>query len=106
MADEKKPFKKLTWKLAVIAKCRQCAITSAEVKRCNITTCALWPFRLGKSPKPDVNALDLLVFNDNPKSVIFRIRKGKDGEEDDVIVTRKEYSAYIEDDDEEDAEDE
>lgn len=102
MTDEKKPFKKLTWKLAVLAKCRQCAITSAEVKRCVSKDCALWPFRLGKSPKNDVNALDLLVFSDDPNSVIFRVRKGKGGDdEDDVVMTTKEYPAYIEDDDEE-----
>ena len=99
MADDKKPFKKLTWKLAVLAKCRQCAITPHEVKRCTCKDCALWHFRLGKSPKDDVNALDLRVFSDDENSVIFRVRKGKDGDtEDDVIVTRKEYPAYIEDD--------
>ena len=63
MAD--KPFKKLTWKLAVLAKCRQCAITSHEVKKCPCKDCALWHFRLGKSPKDDVNALDLRVFSDD-----------------------------------------
>lgn len=97
MAD--KPFKKLTWKLAVLAKCRQCAITPHEVTKCPCKDCALWHFRLGKSPKEDVNALDLTVFSDDENSVIFRVRKRKDGDdEDDVIVTRKEYPAYIEDD--------
>lgn len=105
MADEKKPFKKLTWKLAVIGKCRQCCCGSTKsVRECSSKTCALWPFRLGKSPKNDVNALDLLVFSDDPNSVIFRVRKNKDGE-DDVVATNKEYPAYIEDDDEEDVED-
>lgn len=99
MTNEKKPFKKLTWKLAVLAKCRQCAITSHEVKKCPCTDCALWHFRLGKSPKDDINALDLRIFKDDENSIIFRVRKGKDGAEDDVIVTRKEYPAYIEDDD-------
>ncbi len=97
MADEKKPFKKLTWRLAAIARCRQCSLSAANSKSCTITTCALYPFRTGKPPKKDVNALDLLVFDDDPSSVIFRVRKNKDGEED-VIATNKEYSPIFEDD--------
>lgn len=97
MADEKKSFKKLTWRLAAIARCRQCSLSAAESKKCTITGCALYPFRTGKPPKKDVNALDLLVFEDDPSSVIFRVRKNKD-DEDDVVTTNKEYSAYIEDD--------
>ena len=100
MANEKKPFKKLTWKTAVIAKCRTCALTPQEVRKCTVTDCPLWGFRLGKQPDPPINALSLTVFRDDPSSVIFRVRKGKDGDdEDDIVVTRKEYPAYIEDDD-------
>lgn len=103
MADEKKPFKKLTWKLAVIAKCRQCCCGSTKaVRECGSKTCALWPFRMGKAPKEDVNALELLVFDDCPTSVIFRARKPKDENDDGISVVRTEYAAYIEDDDEED----
>jgi len=97
MVDEKKPFKKLTWRLAAIARCRQCSLSAANSKSCTITTCALYPFRTGKPPKKDVNALDLLVFDDDPSSVIFRVRKIKDGEED-VVATNKEYSPIFEDD--------
>ena len=107
MADEKKPFKKLTWKTAVIAKCRTCALTPQEVRKCTVTDCPLWGFRLGKQPDPPINALSLTVFKDDPNSVIFRVRKGKgEDDEDDVVMTTKEYPAYIEDDDEEDDEDE
>lgn len=102
--NKQEPFKKLTWKLAVIAKCRTCALTTQEVRKCTITSCPLWGFRLGKQPDPPINALSLTVFRDDPNSVIFRVRKNKDGE-DDVVATNKEYPAYIEDDDEEDAED-
>ena len=97
---ETKPFKKLTRKLAIIAKCRQCSITSKEVKECTCTECALYPFRLGKSPKPDINALDLLVFSDDPKSVIFRVRQKDDGTEE-TIPTEEEYSMFMDDDEDE-----
>lgn len=100
------PFKKLTWKLAVIAKCRTCALSAQEVRKCTVTDCPLWGFRLGKQPNPPINALSLTIYRDDPESVIFRVRKGKDSvDEDDVVVARKEYPAYIEDDDEEDIED-
>lgn len=95
--NSQKSFKKLTWKLAVIAKCRTCALTSQEVRKCSVTDCPLWGFRLGKQPDPPINALSLTVFRDDPSSVIFRVRKNKDGE-DDVVPTNKEYPAYIEDD--------
>lgn len=97
MADEKKPFKKLTWRLAAIARCRQCSLSAANSKNCSVKGCALYPFRTGKPPKKDINALDLLVFDNDPSSVIFRVRKNKEGE-DDVVATNKEYPAYIEDD--------
>ena len=95
---QEQPFKKLTWKLAVIAKCRTCALSAQEVRKCTVTDCPLWGFRLGKQPDPPINALLLTVFRDDPSSVIFRVRKNKDGE-DNVVTTNKEYSAYIEDDD-------
>ena len=61
---------------------------------------------MGKQPDPPINALSLTIYRDDPESVIFRVRKGKDGaDEDDVVVARTEYPAYIEDDDEEDVED-
>lgn len=93
-------FKKLTWRLAVIAKCRQCcAGQPSEVKKCTCTDCALWGFRMGKAPKQNINALDLRVFIDDPDSVIFRVRKPKNENDDGVAVVNKEYDAYIEDDD-------
>ena len=99
MVDEKKPFRKLTWKLAVIAKCRICSCGSIKaVKECPVKTCPLWHFRLGKAPKVDVNALEILVFNDDPTSVVFRARKPKDENDDGVSIVKTEYSAYIEDD--------
>lgn len=104
MANEKKPFKKLTWRLAAIARCRQCSLSAANSKSCTVTGCALYPFRIGKPPKKDVNALDLLVFDDDPSSVIFRVRKNKDGEED-VVATNKEYSPIFEDDEDDDLDD-
>jgi len=97
MANEKKPFKKLTWRLAAIARCRQCSLSAANSKSCTVIGCALYPFRTGKPPKKDVNALDLLVFGDDPSSVIFKVRKNKDGEEN-IVATNKEYSPVFEDD--------
>lgn len=102
MAD--KSFKKLTWRLAAIARCRQCSLSAANSKNCTVKGCALYPFRTGKPPKKDVNALDLLVFDDDPSSVIFRVRKNKDGEED-VVATNKEYSPIFEDDEDDDLDD-
>jgi len=103
MADDKKPFRKLTYRLAIRAKCMQCSVGSPkEVKECPVKTCALYPFRLGKQPAEPVNALELLVFDDVPTSVIFRARKPKDENDDGISTVRTEYAAYIEDDDEED----
>lgn len=103
MADEKKSFRKLTYKLAIRAKCMQCSCGSPkEIKNCSVKTCALYPFRLGKQPAEPVNCLDILVFDDDPTSIIFRARKPKDENDDGISTVRTEYSAYIEDDDEED----
>ena len=103
MADEKKPFRKLTWRLAVIAKCRVCCCGSPKaVKECASKTCPLWHFRMGKAPKIDVNALEILVFDDDPTSVVFRARKPKNVNDDGISVVNTEYSAYIEDDELED----
>lgn len=102
---QNKPFRKLTWRLAAIARCRQCSLSAAESRKCTAEGCALWPFRTGKPPAEDVNALDLLIFSDDPTSVIFRARKPKDENDDGISAVRTEYPAYIEDDDEEDIED-
>ena len=61
-----------------------------------------YPFRLGKQPAESIHCLDILVFDDDPTSVIFRARKPKDDNDDGVSAVRTEYPAYIEDDDEED----
>ena len=96
---EEKPFKKLTYKLAVIAKCRQCCCGSIKaVKECSCTDCALHSYRLGKPPKSPINALELTIFTDDPNSKIFRLKKG--ASEDDDPISDKEYSDYIEDDEE------
>jgi len=42
---------RLTPLKAIRAKCKDCCGESAaEVKRCHIKTCSLWPYRLGKRP--------------------------------------------------------
>ena len=98
---ETKPFKKLTYRLAVKAKCLQCCCGSPkEVKNCPCTDCALYPFRLGKPPKKEVNALDLLILPKDPKSTIYSVRK-KDEEEDEPHMRTTEYSMFIEDDEDE-----
>ena len=90
---ETKPFKKLTYRLAVRDKCRQCCCGSyLEVKNCTSTKCALHSFRLGKSPKEKVNALDLLIFPEDPESTIYSIRKKDMNEDEDDM--------FIEDDEE------
>lgn len=97
---QNKPFRKLTYRLAIRAKCMQCSCGSPkEIKECSVKTCALYPFRLGKQPAEPVNCLDILVFDDDESSVIFRARKPKDENDDGVSAVRKEYPAYIEDDD-------
>lgn len=99
--DTKKPFKKLTYRLAIIAKCRTCCCGSVkEVKLCSAKSCPLWYFRMGKQPKEPVNALDLTVFEDDPNSKIFRIRRGS-SEDDDPVTVDKEYSSFFDDEDDE-----
>ena len=97
---ETKPFKKLTYRLAVKAKCLQCCCGSpSEVKKCTATDCALHPFKLGKPPKKEVNALDLLIFSDDPKSTIYSVRK-KDAEDDEPHMRTTDYPAYEDDENE------
>lgn len=70
-----KPFKKLTAMKAIRAKCLQCACgQTSEIKECTVTTCALYPFRMGHAPKPAVNALDLKIFSDGTGQ-IYSIRE-------------------------------
>ena len=46
MADVKTPIK------AIRAKCLDCCCDSAaEVRRCPIESCSLWPYRMGHRPK-------------------------------------------------------
>lgn len=93
-----KPFKKLTCRLAIKAACLQCCCGSpSEVKNCTIQTCALWHYRLGKTPSIPVNALDLLIFPKDPNSTIFSVRK-KDKEDDDPHMRTTEYSMFKDDD--------
>jgi hypothetical protein len=45
---------KLTPIKAIREKCLECSCGSRqEVRFCPITRCALWPYRLGKRPKPE-----------------------------------------------------
>ena len=44
--------KKLTGMSAIREKCLDCSNwNEAEVRRCDIEDCALWPFRFGRYPK-------------------------------------------------------
>lgn len=44
--------KRLTRGQAIRAKCLDCCCgNSAEVRRCHIADCALWPFRMGSEAK-------------------------------------------------------
>ena len=96
--SETKPFKKLTYRLAVKAKCLQCCCGSpSEVKKCAAVDCALHPFRLGKPPKEPVNCLDYLIFPEDPKSTIFSVRK-KDTEDDEPHIRTTEYSMFMDED--------
>lgn len=36
---------------AIRAKCLDCAHSNAEVRKCSVTDCALWPLRLGSVPR-------------------------------------------------------
>ena len=50
--DGKTKTKMLTGLIAIREKCMECSNwNSAEVRRCPIKDCALYPFRLGKYPK-------------------------------------------------------
>lgn len=49
MSIEKQP---MTRAKAIRAKCLDCcAGNAAEVRRCASSSCALWPFRMGRKPK-------------------------------------------------------
>lgn len=49
----------LTRAKAIRAKCLDCSCwNSAEVRKCPITTCALWPFRFGSTQRPKGKVLD------------------------------------------------
>jgi len=44
----------LTPMKAIRAKCLDCSGNQPkEVRLCPVTTCALWPYRMGKRPKPE-----------------------------------------------------
>ena len=44
--------KKLTAMSAIREKCLECSAWSQkEIRECNCSDCALWPFRFGKYPK-------------------------------------------------------
>lgn len=44
-------MKKLTPIKSIRAKCIDCCAGQlAEVRRCNINTCAIWPYRMGRRP--------------------------------------------------------
>lgn len=49
--DQLKTHTKKSVLKAIREKCLDCCIGQhAEVRRCHITDCALWPFRMGKNP--------------------------------------------------------
>jgi hypothetical protein len=49
--DENKVFKELTPLKAIREKCLDCCVGSrAEVRRCNITDCPVFPYRFGHNP--------------------------------------------------------
>ncbi len=44
---------------AVRAKCLDCSCGQVkEIRECPVTTCALWPYRMGKRPKHVVGSAD------------------------------------------------
>lgn len=56
--DYSNPIELLTPLKAIRAKCLDCPCGSyVEVKHCPITSCALWPYRLGHRPEK-AHALD------------------------------------------------
>jgi hypothetical protein len=44
-------MKNITPLKAIRLKCLDCSENAAEVKRCNIPECALYPYRMGSNPK-------------------------------------------------------
>jgi hypothetical protein len=52
-------MKPLTPIRAIRAKCLDCTCQQLkEVRECRITTCALWPYRLGKRPPKVIHGMD------------------------------------------------
>lgn len=48
---ELKELKRLTPVKAIRSKCLECVVGNmAEVRRCHLKDCALWPYRMGKRP--------------------------------------------------------
>jgi hypothetical protein len=44
---------RLTPVQSIREKCKDCTCNQLhEIKECQVTTCALWPYRMGKRPKP------------------------------------------------------
>ena len=51
---------RLTPMQAIREKCKDCcAGYLGEIKECPITDCSLWPYRMGRRPKPE----DLVLLN-------------------------------------------
>ncbi len=49
----------LTPMKAIRAKCMDCTCHQPkEIRECRITSCALWPYRMGKRPKHVVGSAD------------------------------------------------
>ncbi len=49
----------LTPMKAIRAKCLDCSCGQVkEIRECRITSCALWPYRMGKRPKHVVGSAD------------------------------------------------
>jgi len=52
-------MKKMTPMRAIRARCRDCcAQQPAEVRKCLVETCALWPYRMGHRPDGSTTAPD------------------------------------------------
>ena len=59
---------------AVRAKCLDCSGGSAkEVRECDISTCALWPFRFGKNP----NRKPRKLTEQQRKNIADRLAEGR-----------------------------
>ena len=43
-------FQRISRGDAIRAKCLDCASSAAEVRACEVGSCALWPFRMGTDP--------------------------------------------------------